>query len=290
MLEIAQLCKTYPDGTAALCQLSLQASQGMFGLLGPNGAGKSSLLRTIATLQQPDSGQLHFSGRDLLQQPLYLRSQLGYLPQQFGVYPHMSCRALLEHIAILKGVLDKTSRQQQIAQLLELTNLTAVANKTVAYFSGGMRQRFGIAQALLGNPSLLILDEPTAGLDPEERQRLHNVLVQVSQSRLVLLSTHIVEDIEQLCTQVAILLAGRIVVQGDTEDLIKPLQGKIWQSHGEARPLPDSAVLLSSTYRRGELVQRWYLDGENKFQLNPAIATLQDRYFFELQQQRRAVL
>lgn len=285
MLQIKALCKTYPDGTTALQQLNLTAEHGMFGLLGPNGAGKSSLLRTIATLQQPDSGELQFDGIDLQQQPTELRRQLGYLPQQFGVYPHMSCRALLEHMAILKGVVHKASRQQQINQLLELTNLTAFADKAVAHFSGGMRQRFGIAQALLGDPALIILDEPTAGLDPEERQRLHNLLVGVSKNRLVLLSTHIVEDIEQLCSQVAILQAGRILVQGDTEALIQPLQGKVWQAYGEDSVLPASATLLSSTYQRGVLLQRFYHENPPP-QFQSAVASLQDRYFLQLQQQR----
>ncbi len=288
MLQIKALCKTYPDGTAALQQLNLTAERGMFGLLGPNGAGKSSLLRTIATLQQPDSGELQFDDIDLQQQPTELRRQLGYLPQQFGVYPHMSCRALLEHMAILKGVVHKASRQQQINQLLELTNLTAFADKAVANFSGGMRQRFGIAQALLGDPALIILDEPTAGLDPEERQRLHNLLVGVSKNRLVLLSTHIVEDIEQLCSQVAILQAGRILVQGDTEALIQPLQGKVWQAYGEESALPASAALLSSTYQRGVLLQRFYHQESQQPLFQHAVASLQDRYFLQLQQQREA--
>lgn len=287
MLEIKGLCKTYPDGTAALQQLQLSAGTGMFGLLGPNGAGKSSLLRTIATLQQPDSGELWFDGLDLRQQPTELRRQLGYLPQQFGVYPHMSCRALLEHMAILKGVVDKTCRQQQINQLLELTNLTAFAHKAVANFSGGMRQRFGIAQALLGDPALIILDEPTAGLDPEERQRLHNLLVGVSKNRLVLLSTHIVDDIEQLCSQVAILQAGRILVQGQTETLIQPLQGKVWLAYGENTVLPASAVVLSSTYQRGVLLQRFYHQQPQPL-FQSTVASLQDRYFLELLLHREA--
>ena len=209
----------------------------------------------------------------------------------------MSCHALLEHIAVLKGLHDKTQRRAQIDTLLGLTNLSAVAHKKVANFSGGMRQRFGIAQALLGEPSLIILDEPTAGLDPEERQRLHHLLVEISQTRLVLLSTHIVEDIEQLCHQVAILLAGRIVVQADTSALVLPLQGKIWQdqqnrqNEPHARPLPPEAMVLSRVYSGGQPVRRVYLpeavDG-TAYQLVPTPATLQDRYFLELQQERAA--
>lgn len=291
MLTMTEISKTYADGTSALRCLNLQAEKGMLGLLGPNGAGKSSLLRTIATLQRADSGRFQFGDIDGFSQPMQIRRQLGYLPQSFGVYPHLSCLALLDHIAVLKGVADKAQRRSQIAVLLELTNLTEVAHKSVEHFSGGMRQRFGIAQALLGNPSLIILDEPTAGLDPEERQRLHHLLVEISQTRLVLLSTHIVEDIEQLCQQVAILLAGEIVVQADTDTLVLPLSGKVWQDHSPHSSLPPDALVLSSVYVRGQAVRRIYLpegtDGHDH-QLLPVPATLQDRYFFELQQERAA--
>lgn len=298
MLVIENLSKTYADGTHALRGLQFQASHGMFGLLGPNGAGKSSLMRTIATLQSPDQGSIHFHDTDVLAEPVKLRRQLGYLPQSFGVYPHMSCLALLEHMAILKGLLERQARRRQIDALLQLTNLTTVAHKTVAHFSGGMRQRFGIAQALLGDPRLLILDEPSAGLDPEERQNLHNLLVEISQSRLVLLSSHIVDDIEQLCQQVAILLGGRIVVRGDTRALIAPLAGQVWQGTGACPALPEGAILLSSTYLRGVPVQRIYLPDEQAASGTPGTpgtpgapyqavsASLQDRYFLELQQER----
>lgn len=287
MLQIQQLNKTYPDGTVALRDLKLHASHGIFGLLGPNGAGKSSLLRTIATLQQPDSGHIHFNGLDVLQQPQQLRCQLGYLPQEFGVYPHLSCFALLEHIAVLKGLTHKTSRQQQITELLALTNLTKVAFKTVAHFSGGMRQRFGIAQALLGDPKLLILDEPSAGLDPLERQQLHNLLAQISRDRLVLLSSHIVDDIEQLCSQVAIMQQGQMVLQGDTEALITPLQGKIWMYQGELPALPADALplkaqLLQQSYLRGVPQHRVYADLCPGDGFSAVTASLQDCYFLTL--------
>ncbi len=289
MLSMREISKTYADGTMALRSLNLSAEQGMLGLLGPNGAGKSSLLRTIATLQSADGGSFQFGAVDGFAQPLQIRRQLGYLPQSFGVYPHMSCFALLDHLAVLKGVMNKQARREQIAALLELTNLSAVAHKAVAHFSGGMRQRFGIAQALLGDPALIILDEPTAGLDPEERQRLHQLLVEMSRTRLVLLSTHIVEDIEQLCQQVAILLAGEIVVQADTECLVLPLCGKVWQDQQCHDNLPPQALVLSASYVRGQAVRRVYLpdtvDG-NALGLLPVTATLQDRYFFELQQVR----
>jgi len=282
MLHINQLHKTYPDGTAALRGLDLNASCGIFGLLGPNGAGKSSLLRTIATLQQPDSGQISFNGVDVLQQPQQLRRQLGYLPQEFGVYPHLSCRALLEHIAVLKGLTDRQLRQQQIDELLTKTNLSKVANKAVANFSGGMRQRFGIAQALLGDPKLLILDEPSAGLDPLERQQLHNLLAQISMDRLVLLSSHIVDDIEQLCRQVAIMLQGQIVLQGDTTALIAPLHGQIWSYSGEPGRLPPQTQLLQQSYLRGVPQLRLYAAACPGEGFSAATASLQDCYFLTL--------
>lgn len=287
MLHIQQLHKTYSDGTAALRNLNLTADHGIFGLLGPNGAGKSSLLRTIATLQLPDSGQLHFNGIDILQQPQELRSQLGYLPQEFGVYPHLSCRALLEHLAVLKGFTDRQIRQEQINHLLAQTNLTKVAHKAVAHFSGGMRQRFGIAQALLGDPQLLILDEPSAGLDPLERQQLHNLLAEISRDRLVLLSSHIVDDIEQLCRQVAVMQQGQIVLQGDTAALIKPLQGHIWLHRGEISQIPTGAQLLQRSYFRGVPQLRLFAaecPGEG---YEPATASLQDCYFLTLAGKRQ---
>ncbi|MFC0049692.1 ATP-binding cassette domain-containing protein [Rheinheimera tilapiae] len=284
MLQIQQLSKTYADGTQALRQLTLTADRGLFGLLGPNGVGKSSLLRTIATLQSADSGTLLFDGIDVQQEPERLRRQLGYLPQEFGVYPHLSCQALLEHIAVLKGLHQATARREQIAQLLALTNLSAVAGKTVAQFSGGMRQRFGIAQALLGDPKLLILDEPSAGLDPQERAQLHNVLCEISRDRLVLLSSHIVDDIEQLCPNVAILLQGQIVLQGDTQDLITPLTGQIWQAYGASVAVPPQAQLLQRSYQRGIPLLRVFAPQSPGPDFQPVAATLQDRYFLALAQ------
>lgn len=279
MLTINQLSVTYADGTRALQDINLQLPAGMVGLLGPNGAGKSTLMRTLATLQTPDSGQIHFADLDVLQQPDSLRQQLGYLPQYFGVYPHMSCIALLQHMAVLKGIHNKAEQQQQIDSLLQLTNLSAVAKKQVASFSGGMRQRFGIAQALLGNPRLLIMDEPTAGLDPAERERLHALLVTLSQQKLILLSTHIVEDIENLCPFVALINQGQIVQSGPVSSLLAPLQGRIWQS--PLRP-EDSSILLSESYRFGAPTYRLLSQQQPCAAAEPVAATLQDRYFFEL--------
>jgi ABC-2 type transport system ATP-binding protein len=280
MLTIHQLSVTYADGTRALQNINLQLPAGMVGLLGPNGAGKSTLMRTLASLQKPDGGQIQFADLDVLQQPDSLRRQLGYLPQYFGVYPHMSCYALLQHIAVLKGIHNKAEQQQQIDSLLQLTNLSGVAKKQVATFSGGMRQRFGIAQALLGNPKLLILDEPTAGLDPSERERLHALLVNISHDKLILLSTHIVEDIENLCPFVALINQGQIVQSGAVPSLLAPLQGRIWQSPQQPA---DSSKLLSESYRFGIPTYRLLSQQQPCAAAEPVAATLQDRYFFELQ-------
>jgi len=280
MLTINNLNNKYADGTHALKNISLHFPTGMIGLLGPNGAGKSSLMRTLACLQTPDNGQMNFDGIDLRKSPDELRKILGYLPQHFGVYPHMSCQALLEHMAILKGV-DKAKSVKQIVSLLELTNLTDVAHKKVANFSGGMRQRFGIAQALLGDPKIIIMDEPTSGLDPVERERLHALLVAISKEKLVILSTHIVEDIENLCHHVALLIKGEVIDSADVKTLISPLEGCIWQTHTEPDPESDIQI-LSKSYRFGEPSLRIYSKIKPTFDASLVEASLQDRYFFEL--------
>ncbi len=252
----------------------------MVGLLGPNGAGKSTLMRTLACLQNADSGHINFNGLDVISQPDALRSQLGYLPQYFGVYPNMSCRALLEHIAVLKGI-DGNARKNQINSLLELTNLTQFANKKVVNFSGGMKQRFGVAQALLGNPKLIIMDEPTAGLDPVERESLNNLLVSISQNRLILLSTHIVEDVENLCHYVAIIDQGTLIQSGDVKELLVPLEGKIWQLESLPTGIPNQHV-LSKSHRYGRASFRVYADTAPAQNAINSPATLQDKYFFAL--------
>ncbi|PQJ79829.1 ABC transporter ATP-binding protein [Polaribacter porphyrae] len=238
-LEINNVSKIYANGTKALNGVSLKISNGMYGLLGPNGAGKSSLMRTIAGLQTTSSGNVIFNGNDISKEPSKIRQYLGYLPQEFGVYPRMSALDLLNHIAVLKGVLNKKARQAQIEALLIKTNLFEHRKKAVSNFSGGMRRRFGIAQALLGNPKIIMVDEPTAGLDPEERNRFLDVLSEVSSSVIVLLSTHIVEDIRVLCSNMAILYNGQIVKQGSPENLIQDLQGKIWK-----KPVPKSDLAV----------------------------------------------
>ncbi|MCG2617006.1 ABC transporter ATP-binding protein [Terrimonas sp. NA20] len=236
-LEITDLCKTYKNGVKALDNVSLTISSGMFGLLGPNGAGKSSLMRTLATLQQPDSGQISFDGINVLQHPEQLRMQLGYLPQDFGVYPRVSALDLLDHMAVLKGVLNKKQRKEQVAALLQQTNLYTERKRAVSSFSGGMRQRFGIAQALLGDPKLIIVDEPTAGLDPLERNRFHDLLSEIGENIVVLLSTHIVEDVHDLCSEMAILAGGKVILKGKPASLTQQLDGMIWK-----KIVPKSAL------------------------------------------------
>ncbi|MFY8325351.1 ABC transporter ATP-binding protein [Pseudoalteromonas sp. ZZD1] len=281
MLTLTNINKRYADGTHALNDVSIHLPAGMVGLLGPNGAGKSSLMRTLACLQSVDNGQINFDGLDVLQHPEQMRKQLGYLPQQFGVYPNMSCFALLEHIAILKG-LNKKDRKQQIDELLALLNLSQFANKKVSHFSGGMKQRFGIAQALLGSPKLIILDEPTAGLDPAERESLNNLLVTISKQRLVLLSTHIVEDIENQCHFVAMINQGRLIKSGEVAALIKPLHGCVWLLDTLPIELPQESFVLSKSYRYGKPSFRVYATTTPAESAIPAEPTLQDSYFYEL--------
>ncbi len=236
-LQINNITKKYANGTQALAGVELTLSDGMFGLLGPNGAGKSSLMRTIAGLQSPTTGTILFNGIDVTKSPNEMREQLGYLPQEFGVYPKVSAQDMLEHLAILKGLIHKKERQDQIDALLHKTNLYTVRKKSVHTYSGGMKRRFGIAQALLGNPKLIMVDEPTAGLDPEERNRFLDVLSEISKNVIVLLSTHIVDDVRLLCSKMAILNQGTIVKQGKPNTLISELEGKIWR-----KPTPKNAL------------------------------------------------
>ncbi len=230
MLELTDVSRTYPNGVAALRGVSLTIPPGVFGLLGPNGAGKSSLMRTIATLQEVDDGTVRFRGHDIFGDPTAHRRRLGYLPQDFGVYPGISALALLDHLAVLKGFGDARARRAQVEQLLVRTNLWEYRRRAVSAFSGGMRQRFGIAQALLGNPELVVVDEPTAGLDPEERNRFHNLLAEIGEEVVVILSTHLVDDVQQLCTRLAILAQGRVVREGTPDTLIDALRGQVWSA------------------------------------------------------------
>jgi ABC-2 type transport system ATP-binding protein len=228
-LRIENLSKTYPNGVRALDHVTLTVPHGMYGLLGPNGAGKSTLMRTIATLQEPDSGQVRMGDIDVLREKDKVRRILGYLPQDFGVYPRISAQDMLDHLALLKGFANRKERKELVENLLVRTNLMDVRKKALAGFSGGMRQRFGIAQALIGNPRLLIVDEPTAGLDPGERNRFYNLLSEIGENVIVILSTHIVEDVMELCTNMAIIHEGRVLFAGVPEDAVGALSGKIWQ-------------------------------------------------------------
>ncbi|MEQ1755061.1 MAG: ABC transporter ATP-binding protein [Micropepsaceae bacterium] len=230
MLAIEGVTQVYRGGVMALNDVSIEIKPGLFGLLGPNGAGKSTLMRTIATLQAPSKGAVRFGDIDVIRAPDQLRRVLGYLPQDFGVYPRVSAYAMLDHMAVLKGIADSKQRRQTVETLLRQTNLWSVRNKSIAGFSGGMRQRYGIAQALIGKPQLLIVDEPTAGLDPEERNRFLNLLADVSESVVVILSTHIVDDVAQLCSDMAIISKGRIVRHGAPATLTAELKGKVWRS------------------------------------------------------------
>jgi ABC-2 type transport system ATP-binding protein len=230
MLQIENLTHKYPNGVVALDNVTLSIGSGMFGLLGPNGAGKSTLMRVIATLQTPSAGTVRFGDIDVVREPDRLRQTLGYLPQDFGVYPRVTAEAMLDHLAVLKGISNGKERRDTVNALLNQVNLWSVRKKALAGYSGGMRQRFGIAQALLGSPKLVIVDEPTAGLDPEERNRFLNLLAAIGDEVVVILSTHIVEDVAQLCRSMAILAGGKLVRQGAPEELRREMQGKVWRA------------------------------------------------------------
>lgn len=238
-LIIEGLTKTYANGVKALDNVSLEIGKGMFGLLGPNGAGKSSLMRTLAGLQDADQGTLMLNDIDILKSPQELRKNLGYLPQEFGVYPKITAYQLLNHLAILKGVKNKGERKDLVEHLLQKVNLFDKRHKVVKGFSGGMKQRIGIAQALIGNPQLIIVDEPTAGLDPGERNRFHNLLADVGSEVIVILSTHIVDDVRELCTEMAIMNLGRIIYNGGPEDAIATLEGQVWEKRIGREELND---------------------------------------------------
>lgn len=288
MLKISELSKTYDNGVHALQGVNLTIPKGMFGLLGPNGAGKSSLMRTIATLQSADSGSIEFDGVDVLAQPKNLRERLGYLPQDFGVYQRVSAYDLLDHMAILKGLSNKAERKEAVEGLLAQTNLYDHRKNAVSGFSGGMRQRFGIAQALLGDPDLLIVDEPTAGLDPEERNRFHNLLVGLGESKVVILSTHIVEDVSELCPNMAVLASGQILLEGNPIELTNTLQGKIWHkamSQAEAVELEQSLPVIAKRLFAGKtLLSVFADDAPQGFESKPA--DLEDVYFSTLHKHR----
>ena len=241
-LRIVGLSKTYPGGVQALREVDLTLTGGLFGLLGPNGAGKSTLMRILATLQEADSGAVSFDGLDVLRRKQEVRRRLGYLPQEFGVHPEVTAERMLDHLALLKGFSDGRARHEAVRALLRLTNLEDVRGRKLGGFSGGMKRRFGIAQALLGSPRLLILDEPTAGLDPEERVRFHNLLGEIALDRIVVLSTHIVDDVRQLCGRMAVLHEGRVLLSGDTEAAVRSLAGRTWRKVVPREEMPAQAA------------------------------------------------
>jgi ABC-type multidrug transport system ATPase subunit len=291
MLEIAELSHVYDNGTRALDQVNLSVPRGMYGLLGPNGAGKSTLMRTLATLQTPTKGTIRFDDIDVIAEPERLRRILGYLPQDFGVYPRVSAYDLLNHMAILKGIASAGERRQTVETLLNQTNLWPVRKKAIAGFSGGMRQRFGIAQALIGNPKLIIVDEPTAGLDPEERNRFHNLLVEIGENVVVILSTHIVEDVTDLCPRMAVLAGGRILLEGAPLDLIRAARGRIWTKvidRSELETCRERYELIASRLFAGRTVIHILSDSDPGDGFEATEGGLEDVYFSTLAQSRRA--
>ena len=293
MLTLLGVTHVYGDGTKALGDVNLTIPKGMFGLLGPNGAGKSTLMRSIATLQSPSQGSIRFGDIDVIRQPEKLRTTLGYLPQDFGVYPRVSAREMLEHLAVLKGFSRASERRSHVESLLRQVNLWAVRNKPVSGFSGGMRQRFGIAQALIGNPSLIIVDEPTAGLDPEERNRFNNLLAEIGENVVVILSTHIVDDVADLCSRMAIICEGRIVLEGRPKELTDRLQGRIWRRTVGKDALADFQKrlrVISTRLRGGQTVIHVLADQRPADGFEPVLGGLEDLYFATLTESRRPPL
>jgi len=291
MLEIDELSHVYPNGVQALDRVTLSIKPGMYGLLGPNGAGKSTLMRCIATLQTPTSGQIRFEAIDVVRDPQALRRTLGYLPQDFGVYPRVSAYDMLDHMAVLKGVSDAKERRGEVERLLDQVNLWSVRKKAIASFSGGMRQRFGIAQALIGGPSLIIVDEPTAGLDPEERNRFLNLLADIGDKVVVILSTHIVEDVADLCPAMAIIANGRIIRQGAPHELMRELDGKIWRKtvdRSELEALKLRLTVISTRLVGGRTVVHVLSDVDPGGGFAAHVGGLEDVYFTALAASRRA--
>ena len=281
-LRIERLSKRYPNGTQALQDVSLTVPLGMFGLLGPNGAGKSTLMRTLATLQEADSGSAFLGNIDVLKQKDEVRRILGYLPQEFGLYPKVSAEALLTHFAALKGISNAGERREVVRALLQQTNLYEHRHKSLGSYSGGMKQRFGIAQALLGNPRLIIVDEPTAGLDPEERVRFHNLLSAIGENIIVILSTHIVSDVSDLCHQMAIIHQGRVVANGEPAILVTGIEGKIWKKSIETSQLESYRQrfqVISTRLFAGRNIVHVYSDHLPESGFEPVKPDLEDLYF-----------
>ncbi len=288
MLEVRDLSKTYSNGVHALKGVSLEIPNGMFGLLGPNGAGKSTLMRTIATLQDPDSGTVTLNGLDVLANKPEARRTLGYLPQEFGVYPKVSAEAMLDHFAVLKGVVARGERKSVVEALLRQTNLWDVRKRKLGTFSGGMRQRFGIAQALIGNPKLIIVDEPTAGLDPEERNRFLNLLAEIGENVVVILSTHIVEDVTDLCPRMAIIAQGQVLLSGAPSETMRKLDGRVWRraiTTTEVDAYKTKHTVLSTRLSGGKTIVHVLSDTKPDDGFETVSPDLEDVYFGELRRQ-----
>lgn len=284
-LQIRNLNKTYSNGVQALKDISLDIPQGMFGLLGPNGAGKSSLMRTIATLQQADSGSIALGDIDVLNDKEKVRQILGYLPQEFGIYPKVSAINMLNHIVSLKGISNKSERKDLVEALLNKTNLWHVRNKSLGTYSGGMKQRFGIAQALIGDPRLIIVDEPTAGLDPAERVRFHNLLSEIGENTIVILSTHIVDDVSNLCNNMAIICLGEVVAKGNPTELTQGVQGRIWKKAIEKADLDSyksEFQVISTHLKAGQTVIHVLNDDKPDSSFYASPADLEDVYFAQI--------
>lgn len=290
MLTIKNLSKTYPNGTKALNDVNLTLEKGMFGLLGPNGAGKSTLMRTIATLQLADTGSINFDGIDVFKQPEELRKILGYLPQDFGVYPKVSAEMMLNHIAKVKGITNSAERKGYVADLLNKVNLYKFRDRNLGDFSGGMRQRFGIAQALLGNPKLIIVDEPTAGLDPLERNRFHNLLSELGENAVVILSTHIVDDVTNLCKHMAVFNEGTILAQGNPQELSATLNSKIFKKQIEKSQLEhyqNNYTVLSNYLRGGQFFINIYSETAPEEGFEQMENGLEEFYFFSINKNQK---
>lgn len=290
-LVLENVSHVYPSGVRALSEASLEIPTGMFGLLGPNGAGKSTLMRCVATLQSPSSGSIRFGDINVLQQPEALRAVLGYLPQDFGVYPRVSAVDLLDHLAVLKGISQRGERREMVERLLHQVNLWEVRKRAVAGYSGGMRQRFGIAQALLGSPRLVIVDEPTAGLDPEERNRFNNLLAEIGQQVVIILSTHIVEDVADLCPRMAIIDQGQIVLQGQPSELVRGLVGKVWRrliDHSDLQRFQSAHRVITHRFRSGRTLIHVLSDARPEDGFEPVEPSLDDLYFATLATRREA--
>jgi ABC-type multidrug transport system ATPase subunit len=284
-LVIESLSKTYPGGVRALRDVSLRIPTGMFGLLGPNGAGKSTLMRTIATLQEADSGSVKLDGLDVLRQKDEVRKILGYLPQEFGVYPRVTAEEMLSHLAVLKGIVDTRQRREVVQRLLRQTNLWDAKSRKLGTFSGGMKQRFGIAQALLGDPRLIIVDEPTAGLDPAERNRFLNLLAEVGENIIVILSTHIVADVTDLCSRMAVLSRGEVTLTGSPAEAMASLRGRVWRTtiaRAQLAELQQSHDVLSTQLVAGRTLVHVLAESRPEGDFEPVDPDLEDVYFCAL--------